>query len=223
MGALCSDVFYLRGSVPSDHPSSTSAKFLATLVLALWGCPSGSDAPQATQAVDTTAWCLTGSASVPVVFRIPPNLISIRSVYGDTHHWGDPKEPVIWLDFEITPEPGEPDPHVGNFPLVPFHTRPKRGYHRWEETIDGRRARLVTYSRYGRAVAIAKIPLDSTRWVQLTMIGQQNHQPVKAELPAIARTLRFGRTFTPPEKSRNAAACPNAAVEDAPPTKTATP
>lgn len=191
----------------------TNAKCPATLLLALWGCTSGSDVPEAVQAIDTTRWCLTGSASVPIVFRIPPNLISVQSVYRDTHHWADPNEPVVSLDFEITREAGEPDPRLGIFPLVPFHTRPKRGYRWWDETIEGRRARLVTYSRYGRSVAIAKVPLDSTRWVQLTMVGRQNQQSVKAELPVLARSLRFGRTFTPPQGSRNAAACPDTAME----------
>ena len=200
--------------MPVDHPSTTNAKFLATLVLALWGCTSGSDAPQATQAVDTTAWCLTGSASFPIVFRIPPDLRSVNQIYGDNQKWTttDQTQPIVRLDFEITSEASEPDPHLGVFQLLPFHTSPKREYRRWDETIDGRRARLVTYSRYGRAVAIAKVPLDSTRWVQLTMVGQENLQTVRAALPGIAHTLRFGPTFAPPEGSQNAAACPDTAM-----------
>jgi hypothetical protein len=194
-----------------DERLSNNAKLFATLVLALWGCASGSDEPPPPQAIDMTAWCLTGSASFPIVFRIPPDLRSVEQVYGDNQRWTttDQTQPIVRLDFEITPEADEPDPHLGVFRLLPFHTDSRRGYRRWHETIDGRRARLVIYSRYGRAVAIAKVPLDSTRWVQLTMVGQENLQTVKAELPAISRTLRFGPTFTPPEGTQNAAACPD--------------
>ena len=200
---------------PKNHDAMwrTNARWWAMLVVVLSGCTSGSDVPEGIQAIDTTAWCLTGSASVPLVFRIPPDLESVEQVYADRHEWTttDQTQPIASLDFEITPEAGEPEPHLGVFRLLPFHTSPKRGYRRWDETIDGRRARLVTYSRYGRTVAIAKVPLDSTRWVQLTMVGQENLQTVKAALPAIARTLRFGPTFMLPEGSNDAAACPDTA------------
>ena len=197
--------------MPVEPPSLTNAKLLATLVLALWGCTSGSDAPPPPRAIDTTAWCLTGSASFPIVFRIPPDLRSVAQVYGDMHEWTtiDQNQPIVSLDFEITHEADEPDPHLGVFQLLPCHTDWKQEYRRWEETIEGRQARLFTYSRYGRAVAIAKVPLDSARWVQLTMIGQEDLQTVKAALPAIARTLRFGPTFTPSAGTQNAAACPD--------------
>lgn len=202
---------------PKNHGATCriNARRSAILVVALSGCTSVSDVPEATQAIDATAWCLTGPASVPVVFRIPPDLRSIQQVYADNHEWTtvDQTRPIASLDFEITPEAGEPDPHLGVFRLLPFDLSPKRGYHRWEETIDGRRARLVTYSRSGRTVAIAKVPLDSIRWVQLTMVGQENLQTVKAALPAIARSLRFGPTFVPLEESQNAAACPNTTSE----------
>ena len=202
---------------PKNHGATwqINAGCWALVVVALWGCTPVSDVPEATQVVDTTAWCLTGSASVPVVFRIPPDLRSVKQVYADDQRWTtiDQTRPIASLDFEITPEAGEPDPHLGVFQVLPFRMSRKRAYHRWDETIDGRRVRLVTYSREGRTVAIAKVPLDSLRWVQLTMVGQEDLQTVKGTLPAIARSLRFGPTFVPPEGTQNAAACPSTTSE----------
>ena len=116
---------------------------------------------------------------------------------------------MVSLEFVVTRESEEPEPRLGVFRLLPFHTSRKSGYRKWSESIEGRAVQLVTYSRYGRAVAMAKIPLDSVQWVELIMVGQENLEEVKAILPEVARTLKFGEEFEAPPGTPNARLCPS--------------
>jgi hypothetical protein len=201
----------LRADVAVACPGLCWSAVLALSILILSSCGEASKPPPVRRVLDTSKWCLTGSSSVPVTFRIPPNLESVGSTYTDSYRWAstDQRRPTVLLDFVVTRESQEPEPQLGVFRLLPFHMAPKRDYRKWSESIEGRSTQLVTYSRYGRAVAIAKVPLDSARWLELMMVGHENFQDVQAILPEIARTLKFGATFTAPPGTPNAKVCPS--------------
>jgi hypothetical protein len=205
------------------RPGLRWSAVLALAILVLSSCGEVSKTPPVSRIPDTSKWCRTGSSSVPVTFRIPPDLESVLSTYTNSHEWTstDQRRPIVSLDFAVTRESEEPEPGLGVFRLLPFHTSPKRGYRKWSESIDGRPMQLVTYSRYGRSVAIAKVPLDSAQWVKLIMVGQENLEDVKAILPAIARTLEFGAEFEAPPGTPNARICPSSDAPTQPPTKSA--